>query len=93
MKGAPDMKRVGSMQSNDLLIEYSEGRSEFQLINTVRVLEDQVVMEGITDILKQMKLDTHKLKVFFCGANEWVIRARGKALAEALKEGGIEYGA
>ncbi|HEX2925127.1 MAG TPA: hypothetical protein VHP38_02535 [Ruminiclostridium sp.] len=87
------MIRVGSMQSNDLLIEYSDSRNEFQLINTVRVLEDQIVTAGITGILKEQNVDTRKLKIFFCGANEWVIRARGKALAEALKEGEIKYGA
>lgn len=82
------MVRVGSMQSNDLLLEYSKTKRGFQLINTVRVLEDQLVKKGIEESLQQFGIDIQYLKVYFCGANEWVIRARVCALSEVLKEGG-----
>lgn len=86
------MTKVGSMQSNDLLIEYSKNRNTFQVVNTVKVLEDKYVSETIKEILEQMNIDVKKLRIFFCGANEWVIRARGNAMIEALKEGGVYYG-
>lgn len=86
------MTKVGSMQSNDLLIEYSEDRSEFQLINTVRILDDEFVIKAVKEILKGIQINTNNLKIFFCGANEWVIRARGLALIEVLKKGEMSNG-
>lgn len=86
------MIQVGSMQSNDLLIEYSETRRGFQLINTVRVLDDRFVLEAVERILQQLGIATGHVKVYFCGANEWVIQARGYALIELLEAGGLGDG-
>jgi len=76
--------RIGSMQSNDLLIEHDARRECFELVNTLTAVPDDMVSEYLSRVLQQGGLDIQRMRIYYCGANEWVVRARGKALSAVL---------
>ncbi len=77
--------KVGSMQSNDILIVFNDTQEKFGLENMVKVIEDQLVSEVVKTLLDKLGLPLQHLKVYFCGANEWVIKARGLAMLDLIK--------
>ncbi|MCP4146366.1 MAG: hypothetical protein GY757_01325 [bacterium] len=80
------MIKIGSLQSNDLLVEYSPKNKQFALVNTVSALDNDFIKDFLEKAFTGINLPLNHLKVYFCGANQWVVKARGLALREKINE-------
>lgn len=77
---------IGSIESSDLLIEISDENQAFQINNLVPEIDNKLVEDTVVNCLKEFDLMKYNPKVYYNGANQWVIMARCEAGALAVTE-------
>ncbi|KOY81371.1 hypothetical protein I6G82_02140 [Lysinibacillus macroides] len=82
------MVNVGSIDSSDLMInvELNSNKGMLKITNLVPEIEDVLIIELVLPIINEFNLQNLKIKIFYNGANGWVIRSRFEALSILIKE-------
>jgi len=79
-----DTLRIGTIESNDVLLEHTDGAANVRLVNLSPAVPDALVLDCVVTCLGNMAIEVGALVVTYNGANGWVIRVRIAALVERL---------
>lgn len=74
---------AGTMESSDIMVTVSpgEGSIEIELDSTVEMQYGRAIRDTITETLKELEIDSARVKAVDQGALDCVIRARVQASA------------
>jgi len=83
-----DTIEIGSLESNDLTIEfYRDGEdNSLDVVNLVGSVDSELLYKEIETRLSQSLLKGGSFRIVYNGANGWVIQARIDALADLVGE-------
>ncbi|WHX48536.1 hypothetical protein QNH46_21095 [Paenibacillus woosongensis] len=72
---------VGSIESSDLLLEFTDQNQGVYISNLVPEIDNELIEQVVISFLKEFNLVRFNPKVYYNGANQWVIKGRCEAAA------------